>query len=70
MDCVHFYVEPARVKESQMKVQEEAADDEMPEGELSNENQMNNVRWKRNLDLFVLKGLEIVVGTSPLAYMM
>jgi len=55
-----------------MKVQEEGADDEMPEeGEMSNENQVNKVKWKRNLDLLTLKkGLEIVVGTSPLAYTM
>jgi hypothetical protein len=55
-----------------MKVQEEGADDEMQEeGEMSNENQVNKVRWKRSLDLLTLKkGLEIVVGTSPLVYTM
>jgi hypothetical protein len=35
-----------------MKVQEEGADDEMPEeAEMSTENQANKVRWKRSLDL-------------------
>jgi hypothetical protein len=39
-----------------MKVQEEGTDDEMPEeGELSTENQVNKVRWKRSLDLLALK---------------
>jgi hypothetical protein len=50
-------VEPARVKKkSRMKVQEEGADYVIPEkGELTNENQVNKVRWKRSLDLLTLK---------------
>ena len=52
----HLWVEPGRVKKSQMKVQEEGAGDEMPkEGELTIENQVNKVRWKRSLVLFALK---------------
>jgi hypothetical protein len=71
-DRVHLYLEPAKIKKSQMNVQEEGIDDEMPEeGEMSNENEVNKVSWKRILDLLTLKkGLEIVVGTSPLAYTM
>jgi hypothetical protein len=38
VDWVHSYAEPARVKESQMKVLEEGAGDEMlEEAELSND---------------------------------
>jgi len=41
-----------------MKVQEEGADDEMPEeGELNTKNQVNKVRWKKSLDLLALKRL-------------
>jgi hypothetical protein len=55
-DGVPLYVEPAGVKKSQMKVQEEGADVEIPEeGEMSNENQVNKVRWKRSLDLLALR---------------
>jgi hypothetical protein len=55
-----------------MKVQEEGTGDEMSEeGEMSNENQVNKVSWKRSLDFLTLKeGLEIVVETSSLAYTM